>query len=314
MSLALRHLRCFVAVAEELHFNRAAERLHIAQPALSVNIKRLEEELGVTLLRRSTRSVQLTEAGAIFLEKAKAAIAAFDEAVDLGGDLARGERGTLRVGGSSQVRHRLSNALSTFCHRHPQVEVIKREEGTGQLLADVVDRQIDVGLGLEPEHKPAISYRTVAREPLVLVLRDDHPLARREYAALTDLTDEVLLLPSERRARGYNLRLIARCAAAGFTPKVAEGVTDHDERFQSVLEGIGVELKCFDFVAERTSPGIAFVPIVPEETMSIELFWRTDAEHPLIELFIDVTMEEAAAPGLFQATPKSARALLASSG
>lgn len=293
MAIELRHLRYFVAVAEELHFHRAAQRLLVAQPALSLSIKRLEQQLGVVLLRRTTRRVELTSAGALFLEKAREAISSFDEATAVGQDLQKGDRGNIVVGGSTQVRQRLSNLLSEFRHAHPNVEIVKREDGTAQLLSDLLDYKIDVGIGVVPEHLDGVSYRTLAQDTLVLAVPSHHRLATKQTVALGELADEVLLVSTDRRARGYNRMLEQRCLAAGFAPRLHECPTYHDEAFQSVLEGAGLELKCWDYVAHLRTPGITIVPFAPEEYVSIEVFWRSDEADAAVHRFVDAAARDA---------------------
>lgn len=294
MAIELRHLRYFVAVAEELHFNRAAKRLLVAQPALSLSIKRLEQQLGVVLLRRTTRRVELTSAGAVFLDKARAAIASFDEATAVGEDLHKGDRGKIVVGGSTQVRHRLSNLLSDFRHTHPHVEVVKREDGTSQLLADLIDYDVDVAIGVVPERRDGISYATVAEDELILAVPSEHHLARRKTVALGELSDEVLLVSTEERSHGFNLWLEQRCLAAGFAPRLLRCPIHHDEGFQSVLDGDGLELKCSDYVAHLRSPGITLVPVVPTQLVTIELFWRSGETDAAVHRFVDAATGDRA--------------------
>lgn len=289
--IEVRHLRCFVAVAEELHFHRAAERLQIGQPAVSVNVRTLEQELGVALVHRSTRQVRLTDAGTAFLDQARAAIAAFDHATRTGTSEGAEASGRLAVGGSSHVRHRLSNVLAAFRRTYPDADVLKREWGTTQLLSEVERGLIDVAIGVEPEHRAGLEYQAIAEEPLVLVVPADHPISRTGSVALAELADEVILLPSDRRAHGFNRKIIASCHQAGFTPSVAARATDHDERFRSVLDGAGVEPRCLDYVSGRIAPGTAFVPIVPQITVSLQAFWRGDTTNPLVEVFVRTALE-----------------------
>lgn len=286
--MEIRHLRYFVAVAEELHFNRAAERLHIAQPALSFNIKALEQELGVTLFDRTTRKVELTCEGRAFLHHATVALDAFDTAELVGDQLRRGDCGTISVGGSSQVRQRLSNILSAFQQRYPNMETSAREQGTSQILDAVCHGEIDVGLGIAPENRTDLSYRTIAHDDLLLVVPEDHPLSGEESVPLAALENEKLLLPSERRARGSNQAILDLCAEAGFTPQVAVGLTDHDEHFQSVRSGRGVELKLLDFVSDKASSGVSILHLAPALTLPVELFWRSHRDTPYVSHFIDV--------------------------
>lgn len=286
--MEIRHLRYFVTVAEELHFNRAAERLHIAQPALSFNIKTLEQELGISLLNRTTRKVELTPEGRTFLRQAQVALDAFDTAQTVGEQLRRGELGTVSVGGSSQVRQRLSGILSEFHHRYPQAETSAREQGTSQVLDAVVNGEIDVGLGVAPEVRDQVCYRTIAHDELVLVVPKDHALAGEASVQLTAVEHENLLLPSDRRAAGSNRAILDMCAEAGFTPHVTFGNTDHDQRFQSVLAGEGVEFKLRDYIVELASHGVSILSLDPPLTLPVQIFWRSERCTPQVARFLDL--------------------------
>jgi len=288
MSVELRHMRYFVAVAEELHFSRAAERLHIAQPALSAQVRRMEAELGVRLLRRSTRSVELTEAGRVFLVKARRVLAVADEAIAAAQNLGRGEAGELALGVTPQARHELTpTLLQRFRARHPDVAVSKREEGTTPLVEDVVRGRLDVAVGFCPAPRPELSRLLVRAEPLMAAVPATHALAARDAVSLADLAGEPLLLPSARKAGGFVHALAERCRVLGFEPVRGTVDTDYDETFEPVRSGQGIELPSVDFIGNRTIPGVVLLPLEPAETLPIELVWRTDHENPVVDRFVE---------------------------
>src|SRR5918998_1074614 len=186
-----RLLRSFVVLAETLHFGRAAERLHISQPTLSQQVRRLERQLGVTLLERSSRHVVLSEAGAAVLEHARAAVGAAAAVDAIAREHAEGRRGELRLGFSPGVHYLAQELLAGL---DPAVRVSARQENTG-LLSDLVARgELEIALGFCPAPHPGVLAEPVAEEPAVVAVREDRPLARRDSVALADLAGETFAL------------------------------------------------------------------------------------------------------------------------
>jgi DNA-binding transcriptional LysR family regulator len=281
-------MRYFVAVAEELHFRRAAARLHIAQPALSAQIRRLEEILGTPLLRRSTRVVELTDAGQMFLVKARRAIAAADEAVEATRTLGRGEIGELALGVTPQARHEITpTLLRRFRERHPGIVVSKREQGTTPLVADVLRGRLDAAVGFCPIPRPELSRVLVKSEPVLVAVPADHELASRRSIALADLKGHPLLLPSLRKADGSVQTMSERFRRLGFEPTRAPVDSDYDENFELVSRGLGLALPSVNFVGAHTRPGIALLAIDPPETFPIELVWRAGDDNPVIARLVE---------------------------
>lgn len=285
-------MRYFVAVAEELHFRRAAERLHIAQPALSAQIRRLEAELGAPLLRRSTRMVELTEVGQVFLVKARRAIAAAEEAVQATRSLGRGEVGELTLGVTPQARHEITpTLLRRLRERHPGIAVSKREQGTTPLVADVLHGRLDAAIGFCPAPRPELSRLLVKAEPVLVAVPAGHELASRRSVALTDLAGHPLLLPSLRKADGSVRAMSERFRRLGVEPTRAPVDTDYDENFELVSRGLGVALPSVNFVGPHVTPGIVMLPVDPPETFPIELVWRTDDENPVVARLVEFVAE-----------------------
>lgn len=199
MNLELRHLRYFVTVAEELHFGRAAARLRVAQPPLSQQIRRLERELGVTLFHRSTRRVQLTDAGKILLDEAKRVLAGAAHAVHVVQRAARGESGTLNVGFAASVMFmELPAIIRRFRERFPDVELKLRELPTVPQLARLRSGELDIGFVRQPDPDPLLHMETVMREPLLIAVSKSHPLASRAKVPLEDLKhEEFVMFPRE---------------------------------------------------------------------------------------------------------------------
>src|SRR5437868_8295885 len=198
--MELRHLRYFVAVAEELHFGRAATRLSIVQPSLSQQIQQLEDELGFPLLYRTKRYVELTDAGMVFLSEAKLVLAQVQEAKRAAQRAYRGEMGRLVVGYiSSSTYDLLPMILRVYRERFPEVEVTLRELTTQEQLRALEEEYIEVGLLRLPINAPMVYVEVVRQEPIVCVLPEEHHLARRERVAVSLLAEEPFVLQSSHR-------------------------------------------------------------------------------------------------------------------
>jgi DNA-binding transcriptional LysR family regulator len=205
-SMELRQLRYFVAVAEEQHFSRAAHRLHIAQPAVSQQVRRLERELTVQLLERTTRSVELTDAGRVLLDEARRVLADADRAVLAVHEAADGTTGLLRMGFVSSAALRIVPTLVlAMQQRWPRVR-LELQEGTTDLQLDRIRQgTLDVGVVREMEPAPDLAVVAIAREPLVLAVPDNHPLAARTTTRIADLAGErFIVFPRSRVSRLYD--------------------------------------------------------------------------------------------------------------
>lgn len=242
--MELRHLRYFVAVAEELHFGRAAERLHIAQPPLSQQIKQLEEELGARLLTRTTRKVDLTPAGVSYLENARDVLARVDRANDEARQIADGLAGRLRIGfvGSATYKYlpQITRALTTEL---PRVDLdVTSEMLTPAQVEALVEGTIDIGLLRPPVRNTDLAVEIVHSEPLLAVVSDAHPQAHRETVLLGDLADDTFITyPSQRRSVVYDAVFDA-CRAAGFEPSRTVEVAETSTLVAFVAAGVGVAL------------------------------------------------------------------------
>src|SRR4051795_5181142 len=189
--MELRHLRYFVAVAEELHFRRAAERLHMSQPPLSQQIRQLEEEVGAQLLLRNQHRVELTASGAAFLERAREILDAVEDAARQARRVQRGEVGRLAVGfvGSAMYSF-VPELLRAFREHAPDIALRLHERGTTEQLRQLDDGRLDVGFLRTPGRWPGLSFETVLEEQVVVAMPDVHPLAQRPIVRLSDLTGE----------------------------------------------------------------------------------------------------------------------------
>ena len=241
--MELRHLRYFVAVAEECHFGRAAERLHMAQPPLSQQIKQLEDELGVQLLARSTRRVELTPAGARYLERARAILAAIDTAGEETRLIRDGRMGRVAIGFTGSATYELLPRLSrTLRTELPELELdLRGELLTPSQVAGLVDGTLDVGFLRPPVQAPEVEVHPLRSEPLVAVLPESHALAAGKHVVLADLAEEPFITyPAGHRSVVHDAVLDA-CQAAGFTPRATE-VAETSTLVSFVAAGLGVAL------------------------------------------------------------------------
>ena len=242
--MELRHIRYFIAVAEECHFGRAAERLHIAQPPLSQQIKQLEAELGVQLLTRSTRRVELTQAGERYLERARSIIAAVDEAGREAVRVDAGELGRVAVGFVGSTTYELLPRLARVLREDfPGIELdLRGEMLTPDQVAALHAGMLDLAFLRPPVRDPDLKLKVLRREPLVVVLPESHPLAGLAEVPLDALAGEPFITyPSQHRSVTFDAVFDA-CLAAGFEPEVRQEVAETSTLVSFVAAGIGVAL------------------------------------------------------------------------
>ncbi|WP_033338556.1 LysR family transcriptional regulator [Catenuloplanes japonicus] len=287
MKFDLRHLEAFVAVAEELHFARAAARLHLAQPALSQQILRLESALGVGLLVRERRRTALSDAGRLFLVEARRTLAQARAAEAVADRIRRGELGRLRVGyhptASSQ---RFLAALATFERDAPDVELSLRELPMGMLGQPLRDDLVDVAflstLGDVSHGTADLRTRTLSTERFLVVLPAAHPLAGRERLRLADLSGETLVLLGREVCAAWHDDLTAMYARAGLTPRSVRHAGELGTQLTLVTAGLGAALVQESARLLRTD-GLAYVPIADaDRAITSAVMWRAaDPSRPL---------------------------------
>jgi DNA-binding transcriptional LysR family regulator len=239
----LRRLRYFVAVAEELHFGRAARRLNVSQPPLSVQIRTLEREIGTPLLIRTQRRVELTEAGRVLLDEARRLLDQAEAAVVHARRAAEGAVGRLTIGFVSTVDYSILPPLvRRFRQKHPGI-ALKLLELTGDRQQALLQSgELDLGLSILPSPAADLTMRPVFREPLIAAVPASHPLAGRRRIALRSLAREPFIqFPRELAAGLYDLA-IAACQKAGFTPDLAQEAIQMQTILGLVAAGLGVAL------------------------------------------------------------------------
>ncbi|MBO1012795.1 LysR family transcriptional regulator [Achromobacter sp. SD115] len=279
----LRQLRYFVAVAEELHFGRAAKRLAISQPPLSFNIRQLEASLGMELLRRTTREVALTEAGKVIYREALKLLALARDAEEQARRAANGEAGAVHIGfvGSSFLT-RLASDVRAYAVARPEVEVVLYELSSYEQIDALQRGQIDIGI-VHPRVMPSgVSSRVLHREDFVCLLPATHPLAALETIDAQQLQhDDFVLFPRDF-SPGYYDKILALCLQAGFTPHIRHKVRNMLTIATLVSHEFGVSLVPAS-LGKVQLPNLACRPLTHASTPSdLRGIWRHDETQPAV--------------------------------
>jgi len=292
--MELRHLRYFLAVAEELHFGRAAARLHISQPPLSQQIRRLEKELQAPLFHRTKRHVELTNAGRVFLGDARALVAQAEQAAGKAQRASRGEIGQLLVAcdlwadflnGASIIR--------SFARRHPEVEVELRDLTAMEQIAALEGGRIHVGILRPPVQSKALISERLLSETLVVAFPRGHRFKSYGRVVWSALVDEPYVLFSRRRAPAFDALVARACHDAGVSLRVKYEV-EHPQTILAIVEaGLGISLVPASLQLARRA-GIAYRPLSPPgPVLETVIAWRRDSELPLVQAFVRVARDVA---------------------
>jgi DNA-binding transcriptional LysR family regulator len=288
--MELRHLRYFVAVAEELNFGRAARRLHIAQPPLSRQIRDLEREIGTPLFDRGSRGVELTHAGRAFLPEVRLALAQAERAQRAALRAASGETGRLRVGFVEAATHSgiLPDVLSFFRMHLPGIGLSLLEMDSAQQSEALREGRIDLGIagGAPVDGDRWLHAEPVFHEPLVLAVSTDHALAARKRVALEELGGEAFIFIPRYTAPALYDEIIARCRDAGFSPRVVQEAAGWHTMVSLVSAGVGVAFVPRS-LARLHDTGVAFRP-VRDLSVNLEMtaLWRQGEKSPVRDRFV----------------------------
>jgi DNA-binding transcriptional LysR family regulator len=289
--MELRHLRYFIAVAEELHFGKAAERLHIAQPPLSQQIQQLEASIGVKLFHRKTkRQIQLTEAGKVFLQEVYQLLVQLETSVALTQRIGRGQTGQLRIGFTSlAIYDLLPLILRQFREQFPEVELVLLELTTSQQEQALRDSLIHVGFAHPPLEDDTLSYKCIYRESLVVALSSTHSLAQQERISVLSLQNEPLIVFPRYLAPGLYDRIMSLFELRNFKPNITQQAIQMQTIIGLVSAGMGVAITPSTLENLQRS-GVAYRPIL-EEVPIIEtaVIWRQDTLTPTVENFLQFT-------------------------
>lgn len=291
--MELRHLRYFIAVAEELHFSKAAERLHIAQPPLSQQIQQLEAELGVQLFHRKTkRQVLLTEAGKAFLQAAYQLLVQLETSVALTQRIGRGQTGQLRIGFTSLVIYDLLPLiLQQFHAQFQQVELVLRELTTSQQEQALRDSLIDVGFAHPPLEDDTLSSQCIHRQNLVVALPSTHSLAQEEQICVRSLLNEPLIVFPRYLAPGLYDRIMSLFEQENCQPNITQSAIQMQTIIALVSARMGVAITPSS-LQNLQRPGVTYRPIV-EQVPVIEtaVIWQPESLTPILENFLQLTQK-----------------------
>lgn len=288
MKFGLRHIRYFTAVAEELHFRRAAERLGIAQPALSRAIRNLEEELEVTLFDRSTRSVQITQAGETFLKGCRGVMNAVDHTVENTRRVHHGQIGTLRIGYTDMaIAGLLPRLLKDFQTQQPGLVLQPHHDVTTTQLNKLEEGELDVGFVTGPISRLGYDQCMIQSESFVCVIYEHHPLAKRSSIRLEELAHEVFVHGTSKDWEHFHAYLIPLCRRSGFVPRVVQEAFNSAGILGLVACGMGVTILT-ESVRGSAGSGLIVIPLedVSEQLQTVAI-WKAETSDRATGLFID---------------------------
>ena len=285
----IRHLRYFIAVAQESNFSRAAEKLHISQPPLSQQIQKLEEDLGIILIERGTRPVMLTEAGKFFYQQALGLVDQFDQFIDKTQKMARGEEGALTVAFvSSSTYELMPGILRNFRKLYPGINLNLIEKNTPQQLESLRNKQINVGIGRPFPEDPEIESHWILDESVVVAIPSEHAWTNKTSVSLTELKDEDMINFYWSHEPSFGNFVMTTCRKSGFEPHVVQRTGELQTALGLVAAGIGVALLP-ESVEHTSREGVKYIPLKsPSPTISMVAAYRKDDSSPILKRFLDV--------------------------
>jgi DNA-binding transcriptional LysR family regulator len=291
--MELRHLRYFIAIAEERSFTRAAERLWVAQPGLSTQMRRLEAELGIQLLERHTRGVDLTQAGELFLERARLAVAAAETAGSTGRDLHAGVIGSVRLGVAGEADCRITpRLLQRFSRARPAVELSVLEAYGAMLWRELREGRLDALVAPTGHASPDLRTLELGSEAWVALIGTGHPLAGIGPVAAEELHGERIAVTGHRDGAAFDRAVAELLAELGVSVELVPGAPG---------PALNAEVAANDLLALTTTPhalpaGVVVRPLDPVRTHSFELLTRDEAPSPALAEFISLAASSTAHP------------------
>ncbi|WP_446743810.1 LysR family transcriptional regulator [Silvibacterium acidisoli] len=285
--MEIRHLRSFIAVARHLNFGRAARELHLSQPALSAQIKALEEDIGVQLLSRNRRSVSLTQAGASLLHDAQHLLEQLNESRERARAISSGEIGHLRIAFVASATVQIVPAIAlAFRKRYPRVTLDLKNLPTVAQVEALRLRTLEAGFVRLPLHVPKLTVTPLHSEPFAMVLSKTHRLARKRALSVADLANEPFIAYAERLAPGFYQEWTGICRRAKFTPVVIQETSEMDTALALVAAGMGVAILPLG-IASRYRDSLLVKPLTSEKIQSqIGIAVAEEARDPLVLNFV----------------------------
>jgi DNA-binding transcriptional LysR family regulator len=290
--IEFRHLRYFLAVAETLHFSKAAAQLGMAQPPLSQQIRSLERMLGYPLFDRTTRGVRLTRVGQYFRERALNTVTKMQDDVEMARRLGRGQEGVLTVGFSGSVMlTTLPKAIERYRRLHPEVQLRLRELVTAEQMSSLLDGTLDLGFLRDGEPRDGLSIESILRERFIAVLPARHKLSRKTTIRPADLRNEPFVLFARRMGPLAFDRTFACCEAEGFRPNVVQEAPQWPSVVRLVAAGSGISLApaC---VANFAMPGVVYKKVRSRCWTSIDIGLKPKLDNPAVEAFLGIVRQQ----------------------
>jgi DNA-binding transcriptional LysR family regulator len=287
----LRHLRYFIVVAEELHFTRAAQRIGIAQPPLTSQIKALERHLGVQLLDRQPGRVSLTEPGKVYLDEARAILGQVERAALRCQLSAQGKVGRVAIGftESASYREEVTAALHQYRDLYPQVEISLEEMRTGPLMDALRQDRLDLAFVRPPVNEDdKVRFLLMSTEPMVVAVPRGHRLATRKSVRLADLREELFVLYARTTRSGLPELVLSACEAAGFSPKVVQYAPQISSTINLVAGGLGISIVPSCMRASRAQD-VRYLPLQGEKLLArLGLAYRLNGQSPAAQNFVNL--------------------------
>ncbi len=291
--MEFRHLKYFIAVAEELNIGRAAARLHISQPPLTRQIQQLEEELGAQLFVRTPRGVELTQAGETFLRDALNIRSLMELAQERSRQAGQGRLGRMDIGiFGSGILDVIPKVLHAFRAQHPDVEIVLHTMSKKEQIEALRERRIVVGFNRMLAPLPDISSELVSIESIMVALHESHPLAERGAIPLTALANQPLILFPSGARPSFIDKIWSLCLAAGFEPTVSQEVGDAPTSVALVASGFGISLVP-KAATSLTLPGVVYRRLenAPDAVVDLSCIFLTDDPSPILHAFLKVVRE-----------------------
>jgi DNA-binding transcriptional LysR family regulator len=285
--MEFRHLRYFLVLAEEMHFGRAAQRLAITQPPLSLNIQQLEASVGAQLFTRNSRGVQLTAAGQAFVPAARALLDQAGLAAREAREVSQGMLGSLQIGFAGTVLYRgLPQILKGFSVDHPKLRLVLRELSSSDQLIDLMHERLDIGFVHTTRVPVGFSQILVSSQPFVACLPAGHALAKRKRLSLARLQGEPFAVVSRAVSPDYHERILGLCADAGFSPEIRFELRHWLSVVSIVSQGLGCALVPAA-LQQAGLPGAVFVPLdVDTPPYVTHCLWKTDRDQAALGAFL----------------------------
>lgn len=287
----LRHLQFFVVLAEEMNFTRAAERLHVAQPALSQQIRALEERLGAPLIDRANRPLRLTDAGTYFLGEARELLAQYEQASSATREIAQGLRGWFGIGFTRSAMYSvLPPALKRFSRDHPGIELKLYEMLAEEQAQALAEQRIHIGIGRQAQAVEGCTTRVLLRESLMAVLPADHPMASASRLRIQDLADTPFVFYPKHPNAQFPRLVEGLCRDAGFAPRIAHQAYEIQTAIALVAAGLGVTL-VGESVARHGRADVVYLPLAGRSATALTTLtatWRKDDDAPALRDFLAV--------------------------